>query len=122
MNRTGRPQGEFWTNLPNVDWPPNMAKPTVEDIAAAALDVTGARGHDDAWLAPALCRVAMLPWLARHTDLNATEIFQHIGYSRGLRSEDTWHRVLQTPAGRAIAQAMGCRLREIVRTRMEQSQ
>lgn len=122
MKPTGRPKTEIWNDLPNVDWPPNLPKPTVEDIAAAAMDITAARSMDDACFAGAVCRVAMIPWLVEVTSMNTHEIFKTVGYSRGMRASDSWAQVMVSPAGRAIAQAMGCRLREIVRTRMEQTQ
>lgn len=122
MNNYRRQKCAAWGDIPNVDWPPNLPKPTVEEVAKAALDATGARDITDMRLAGSLCRVAMYPWLVTHTRLSSQEIAQAVGYSRCVRRQDQWVVVMLAPVGRAIAQAMGCRLREIVRERMEQTQ
>lgn len=113
-----------WPDLPNVDWPPNLPGPSTEEIVAASYEVAGGepRDIDHDRILRVVQRAAALPWLVGHSRMSGLEAGKAIGMSGALNRGGRYYAVATSPLGRTIAQAMGRRLREIVRERMEQAQ
>lgn len=122
---TCNPANANWPDLPNVDWPQRLLPPSTSEILEAAAHVAGLDDDStDSRAARAIYTAAAFPWLMVHSRMSTHEASQAIGQGRraAIRRDRPAYAVMTSPAGRAIAQAMGCRLREIVRNRMEQTQ
>lgn len=107
-----------WSDLPIIDWPPDVPRPSMEDVLAAAEHVT-ATNSATSGPCSALYAVAVVPWLVRQLGFSGAQACRIAGLGRHLARADLIYRVIVSPAGQAVAHRMTRHLREQHRAKME---
>lgn len=107
-----------WSELPCIDWPPDVPKPSMEDVLSAAEYVMGTGDRRGA-VATVLYAAAAVPWLIRHLGFSGVQAYRITGRRGRLANDDPAYLLMVSPAGQAIAHRMTRHLREMRRAELE---